>query len=121
MKLFTEIGLEPVRGNGVEEKNKRKRILQAVELAEKESGKPAAEKGTPSASQDEAEDGKELEQDQLDALYSECPCPRNSTYANKPDPQRKRNHLTTMPPRQSRQKLSEWSSGPIRNKRYTGF
>ena len=70
VKLLTEIGLEPVRGNSVDERNKRDKILQAAEMVEMESGKVVLEREPSSTSQDEAEEGKELEQDQLDALYS---------------------------------------------------
>ena len=69
VKLFSEIKLEPVRSNGITQQHKRSGILQAAELAEN-GDKPPDPKGTPSESQDEAEEGKELEQDQLDALYS---------------------------------------------------
>lgn len=73
MKLFTEIGLVPSKASGDDEKSKRKNILQAMELEEKESDKKTekSEKPTPAVSQDEKEEGEELEQDQLDALYSE--------------------------------------------------
>lgn len=69
VKLFDEIKLAPVRSNGIVQQHQRSGILQAAELAENRVNPPDP-KGTPSESQDEAEDGKELEQDQLDALYS---------------------------------------------------
>lgn len=76
VKLFNEIKLEPVKGTG---KHARSGILQAAEIAEKAATEKPKEKekevqGTPTGSQDEeAEDGKELEQDQLDELYSSSP------------------------------------------------
>jgi DNA repair protein RAD5 len=76
VKLFNEIGLEPVGSDGTDQKQKRNAILKSAELAEKGQPEP---KGTP-GSNDEAEEGKELEQDQLDALYSMCP--QSADYGN---------------------------------------
>ncbi|KAA8908139.1 putative DNA repair protein [Sphaerosporella brunnea] len=57
VKLFSEIGLEPIKSNGLDQKSKRAAILDSAE-------EPKATQPDP-----EAEEGKELEQDQLDALY----------------------------------------------------
>jgi DNA repair protein RAD5 len=71
VKLFNKIGLEPAKSDGLDQKRKRSAILQSAELAEKGDEKAQPDpKGTPPEPQDEAEEGKELEQDQLDALYS---------------------------------------------------
>jgi len=74
VKLFAEINLEPVKSNVITQKHKRSGILQAAERAENGRDNPLDlkpdPKGAPNESQDEAEEGKELEQDQLDALYS---------------------------------------------------
>jgi DNA repair protein RAD5 len=68
------INLEPVKSNVITQKHKRSGILQAAERAENGRDNPLDlkpdPKGAPNESQDEAEEGKELEQDQLDALYS---------------------------------------------------
>ena len=79
IKLFEEINLHPTRVNETTAKHKRQGILQAAEIAEQydreaESKKqklPQDGNSTPSA-EDEAEDGKELEQDQLDTLYKKA-------------------------------------------------
>ena len=78
VKLFNEINLHPITVNDTSAKHKRQGILQAAEIAEqcdKDTEKkknPAQEgSGTPPAD-DEAEEGKELEQDQLDTLYKKA-------------------------------------------------
>ena len=69
VKLFAELGLEPVKNVGMDQKHKRSAILESAELADNGGDKTLVEsKGTPSES-DEIEEGKELEQDQLDTLY----------------------------------------------------
>ncbi|KAM7197208.1 DNA repair protein rad5 [Naviculisporaceae sp. PSN 640] len=77
VKLFQEINLLPVRGNAAAANNYRKDLLEAAELADKEKGGPSSSdktKGTISSppDSDDNEDGKELEQDQLDALYKKA-------------------------------------------------
>ncbi|KAF8535332.1 SNF2 family N-terminal domain-containing protein [Trichophaea hybrida] len=72
VKLFAEVNLEPVKSNGIAQKHKRTGILQAAELAENGGDNPPDSKAAPTESQDEAEEGKELEQDQLDALYKKA-------------------------------------------------
>ncbi|KAH7067467.1 SNF2 family N-terminal domain-containing protein [Paraphoma chrysanthemicola] len=76
VKLFEQINLNPTRQNETTEKHKRQGLLQAAESAEKDK-KGKAENGTPiepgsSPPSEEAEDGKELEQDQLDSLYKKA-------------------------------------------------
>ncbi|KAL8680402.1 MAG: hypothetical protein Q9186_003431 [Xanthomendoza sp. 1 TL-2023] len=79
VKLFDEINLHPTIVNDTTAKHKRQGILQAAEIAEQydkeaESKKPKPSQdgdATPSA-EDEAEEGKELEQDQLDTLYKKA-------------------------------------------------
>lgn len=77
VKLFEEINLLPSKTSSTTTKHKREGLLQAAEVAEqheKQQAKKAqsGENTEPSSSPDEAEDGKELEQDQLDALYKKA-------------------------------------------------
>ena len=77
VKLFEEINLLPSKTSATTAKHKRDGLLQAAEVAEhyeKHEAKKASfdENGDPSPSSDEAEDGKELEQDQLDSLYKKA-------------------------------------------------
>ncbi|KAL8724382.1 MAG: hypothetical protein Q9181_006853 [Wetmoreana brouardii] len=79
VRLFDEINLQPTTINDTTAKHKRQGILQAAEIAEQydkeaESSKqrpPRDGDSTPPAD-DEAEEGKELEQDQLDTLYKKA-------------------------------------------------
>jgi DNA repair protein RAD5 len=72
--LFDEVNLHPTTTNGVTAKHKKKGILRAAEMAEQyekdKSGKPKPI-GT-STPPSEEEDGEELEEDQLDALYKKA-------------------------------------------------
>lgn len=79
VKLFDEISLHPLVTNEKTAKHKRKRILQAAEIAEQydkepdnKKQRPPQELGSSPPVSDEAEDGKELEQDQLDTLYKKA-------------------------------------------------
>lgn len=78
VKLFEEINLQPTRVNAQTEKHKRQGLLRAAEDAEKHEQQAAnqtarfQENGGSSPPSDEAEDGEELEQDQLDALYKKA-------------------------------------------------
>lgn len=78
VKLFEEINLQPSTINETTAKHKRQGILQAAEIAEqydteKESKSKQNQDGLSSpASDEEAEEGKELEQDQLDTLYKKA-------------------------------------------------
>ncbi|RDW94717.1 putative DNA repair protein rad-5 [Coleophoma crateriformis] len=74
VKLFEEINLLPSRTSETTAKHKREGLLQAAEVAEqyeKEEAKKAKVEanGGSSPPSEDAEDGKELEQDQLDSLY----------------------------------------------------
>ena len=70
VKIFEELNLHPVRTNEITAKHKRTGLLQAAEMAEQYVNAKAAESGTPGRESDtEDNEGKELEQDQLDALY----------------------------------------------------
>jgi DNA repair protein RAD5 len=79
VKLFDEISLLPSARDGTAEKLKRQELLKAAELAEQQANSKDnkkvtdAESGasTPSADE-EPEEGKELEQDQLDTLYKKA-------------------------------------------------
>lgn len=79
VKLFDEINLHPSSVNETTAKHKRQGLLQAAEMAEqydKDDGKKsktvANGSSSPPGDEDEAEDGKELEQDQLDTLYKKA-------------------------------------------------
>lgn len=79
VKLFDEVNLHPSTINETTAKHKRDGILQAAEIAEqydkeKDGKKPktSQEPGSSPPVDDEAEDGKELEQDQLDSLYKKA-------------------------------------------------
>ena len=78
VKLFDEISLHPTTVNDTTAKHKRQGILQAAEIAEqydkdKENKKPGATPdGNATPPDEEQEDGKELEQDQLDSLYKKA-------------------------------------------------
>ncbi|KAL8705693.1 MAG: hypothetical protein Q9201_001213 [Fulgogasparrea decipioides] len=79
VRLFDEINLHPTTINDTTAKHKRQGILQAAEIAEQHDKEAESKKqrppedgiSTPSAD-DEAEEGKELEQDQLDTLYKKA-------------------------------------------------
>lgn len=70
VRLFQEINLTPSRGNAAATKNAREGLLSAAEEADKKN-KDAKSSNTPGSSppSEDAEEGQELEQDQLDALY----------------------------------------------------
>ena len=80
VKVFTEIGLQPRTVNETTAKHKREGILQAAEIAEqydqdKDRTPIKSTQGgqsPPTAEAEEEEDGKELEQDQLDSLYKKA-------------------------------------------------
>ncbi|KAA8567876.1 hypothetical protein EYC84_008324 [Monilinia fructicola] len=74
VKLFEEINLLPTQTNEATAKHKRQGLLSAAEAAEHydkdESKSPGSDGSTPPS--EEPEEGKELEQDQLDTLYSKA-------------------------------------------------
>lgn len=78
VKLFNEVNLHPTTVNDTTARHKRQGILQAAEIAEqydkeKESKKPKSTQDVSSTPpEDEEEEGKELEQDQLDSLYKKA-------------------------------------------------
>ncbi|KAK5167617.1 DNA helicase rad5 [Saxophila tyrrhenica] len=87
VKLFSEINLQPSKVNETTAKHKREGILQAAEIAEQyedssaSNKKSTSDKSTPaenggssppSEKDNEAEEGEELEQDQLDTLYKKA-------------------------------------------------
>jgi DNA repair protein RAD5 len=77
VKLFEEVNLLPSRTSETTAKHKREGLLQAAEVAEQyENSNPkksdSAENVGSSPPSEEAEDGKELEQDQLDTLYKKA-------------------------------------------------
>ena len=79
VKLFDEVNLHPISVNETTAKHKREGILQAAEVAEqydkeKDTKQPEIPQlnGSSPPSEEEEEDGKELEQDQLDSLYKKA-------------------------------------------------
>lgn len=73
VRLFQEINLVPTKGNATSAKDQRQGLLDAAELAEKKPLKPPdSETSGTSTPPEEAEDGRELEQDQLDTLYKKA-------------------------------------------------
>ena len=74
VRLFQEINLLPTKSNATAAKDQRQGLLEAAELAEKEKiSKPVDRTDSGAATPpDEAEDGQELEQDQLDTLYKKA-------------------------------------------------
>ncbi|OBT61364.1 hypothetical protein VE03_09306 [Pseudogymnoascus sp. 23342-1-I1] len=73
VKLLAEVNLLPSRTSETTTKHKRQGLLQAAEVAEqyeKEAAKKEKSAGEPDSSpSSDTEEGKELEQDQLDTLY----------------------------------------------------
>ncbi|KAI0416706.1 DNA repair protein rad-5 [Xylaria grammica] len=70
VRLFQEINLSPTKSNTASPHNARQGLLDAAELAEKKSKlHQSSSRDTPGSQSDDAEEGEELEQDQLDALY----------------------------------------------------
>lgn len=77
VKLFDATNLHPNRENTTTEQHKRQGLLQAAERDEhakpKPKNGPAQPQGTSSSPPpDDAEEGEELEQDQLDSLYKKA-------------------------------------------------
>lgn len=79
VKLFDEVNLHPTKVNAQTEKHKKQGLLRAAEVAERydqdgATQKPAVqENGNDTQSAEEpAEEGQELEQDQLDSLYKKA-------------------------------------------------
>lgn len=74
VRLFQEIGLQPTVANAAAQDG-RQGLLKAAEMDEEkqaEQKKLSAAKGSDSPASDDAEEGKELEQGQLDALYKKA-------------------------------------------------
>ena len=74
MTLFDEINLHPTTANDTTTKHKKQGILRAAEMAEQyEKDRPGKPKPSSiSTPPSEEEDGDELEEDQLDALYKKA-------------------------------------------------
>lgn len=93
VNLFDEINLHPVTVNDTTAKHKREGILQAAEIAEQydkedeDKRSKTTQNGGSSPSEAEAEEieeGKELEQDQLDTLYKKAQSFDFDTPTNEP-------------------------------------
>ncbi|KAH9992021.1 DNA repair protein rad-5 [Xylariaceae sp. FL0662B] len=72
VRLFQEINLTPTRSNAAVAKNSRQGLLDAAEMTEKNKNSPKpTNRDAPGSSppSEDSEEGEELEQDQLDALY----------------------------------------------------
>ncbi|KAK4198075.1 putative DNA repair protein rad-5 [Triangularia verruculosa] len=75
VKLFQEINLVPTRANSAAANHRRQELLQAAEMEDNQNKEnPSGPQDNPASSpnSDENEDGQELEQDQLDALYKKA-------------------------------------------------
>lgn len=78
IRLFNEISLHPSKTNSSTEKHKRQGLLQATDVADRYDENKAstqskpAENGGSSPPSEEAEEGQELEEDQLDSLYKKA-------------------------------------------------
>jgi len=77
VKLFNEVNLLPSKASETAARHKREGLLQAAEVAEQYEKDQAkvdknAQNSGSSPPSEEVEDGKELEQDQLDALYKKA-------------------------------------------------
>jgi len=76
VKFFESISLQPTRQNETTAKHKRQGLLQAVESAETRDAtlkpKTTIPTQTSSPPAEEADEGAELEQDQLDSLYKKA-------------------------------------------------
>lgn len=77
VKLFDEINLQSTTTNEAVAKNKKQSLLRAAEMAEQHDQEAASKTkiGNPiaeGATEVEAEEGVELEEDQLDALYQKA-------------------------------------------------
>jgi DNA repair protein RAD5 len=71
VKLFDEINLQPSRQNETTAMHKKQGLLKAAEKAEQKDPGSSPPNSRPDSS-DEAEEGEELEQDQLDTLYEKA-------------------------------------------------
>jgi DNA repair protein RAD5 len=76
VRLLQEVNLMPTRGNASAANQQRSGLLAAAEMATQKAPSDAksssGENGTSSPPLEEVEDGQELEQDQLDALYKKA-------------------------------------------------
>jgi DNA repair protein RAD5 len=72
VKLFDEINLHPTATNDTVAEHKKQGLLRAAEMAEQYDQEVAGRKVGTQAAEGEAEDGVELEEDQLDALYQKA-------------------------------------------------
>ncbi|KAL2851512.1 SNF2 family N-terminal domain-containing protein [Aspergillus pseudoustus] len=66
VKLFDEIGLQPMSQDDTTKKQKKEGLLRAAEMADQDSKKPK------NGNDSEEEEPAELEEDQLDALYKKA-------------------------------------------------
>lgn len=116
VKLFSEINLHPSRANATTEKHKREGILRATEIPEQpepSSTKPAKSPDHASSSppSDSAEDGQELEQDQLDSLY------RKAQSFDFNTPERQPAHTFAMDLRKYQKQALHWMVGKERDQK----
>ncbi|KAL9096993.1 MAG: hypothetical protein Q9165_000957 [Trypethelium subeluteriae] len=78
VKLFDEINLQPTRVNETTERHKRQGLLQSAETDEhkeqqnQQGSEQSPSHGGSSPPSEEAEEGAQLEQDQLDTLYKKA-------------------------------------------------
>lgn len=72
VKLFDEINLHPTVTNEAVAKHKKQGLLRAAEMAEQYDQEAASAKTGTQAAGEAEEEGAELEEDQLDALYQKA-------------------------------------------------
>ncbi|KAG9246506.1 SNF2 family N-terminal domain-containing protein [Calycina marina] len=72
VKMLEEISLLPSKTSATTVQHKRKGLLEAAEVAEQYDIQKKVSNATSSSPSEEEEDGKELEQDQLDTLYKKA-------------------------------------------------
>jgi DNA repair protein RAD5 len=74
VKLFEEVNLSPTTTNETTTKHRKQGLLRAAEMAEQydKDKSSKAKSGIATPNSDEEEEGEELEEDQLDALYQKA-------------------------------------------------
>ncbi|KAL6248167.1 DNA helicase rad5 [Rhinocladiella similis] len=72
VKLFEEVNLNPTTINETTARHKKQGLLRAAEMAEQYEKDKTSKGKTSNPNSDDEEDGEELEEDQLDALYQKA-------------------------------------------------
>ncbi|KAJ9613772.1 DNA helicase rad5 [Knufia peltigerae] len=72
VKLFEEVNLNPTTTNETTARHKKQGLLKAAEMAEQYEKDKTSKGKTSNPTSDDEEEGEELEEDQLDALYQKA-------------------------------------------------